>query len=300
MLFAAPFFARRSKQRAAQIQRPASCTDYPQQNTVEWTRFANRRAQCFAFALAAGTLPRMKATAIIPARYASTRLPAKPLLTQTGKPLIQHVVEAVRKAKSIGRVVVATDDERIRAAVEGFRGQAVMTRADHRSGSDRLAEAAELLGLGDDDIVVNVQGDEPEIPAAAIDRVVELVAGSTAPMATLVTHLSAEEACDPNRVKAVLGRDGRAMYFSRARIPFDRDNAGGVRYLLHLGIYAYRVAFLKRFTKLQPTPAELCEKLEQLRALEHGYTIVAAEVDYNGAGIDTPADYAAFVKRMAR
>jgi 3-deoxy-manno-octulosonate cytidylyltransferase (CMP-KDO synthetase) len=241
----------------------------------------------------------MNATAIIPARYASTRLPGKPLLARTGKPLIQHVVEAVRQARRIGRVIVATDDERIRAAVEAFGGQAVMTRADHRSGSDRLAEAAAILGLGDDEIVVNVQGDEPEIPAAAIDRVVGLVAGSQAPMATLVTPLSAEEACDPNRVKAVLGRDGRALYFSRARIPFDRDGAGGARYLLHLGIYAYRVAFLKRFTALPPTPAEQSEKLEQLRALEHGYAIVAAEVDYDGAGIDTPGDYAVFVARMA-
>jgi len=265
----------------------------------------------------------MSATAIIPARYGSTRLPGKCLLAETGKPLIQHVVEAVRKARRIGRIVVATDDERIGAAVAAFGGRAVMTSPAHRCGTDRLAEAAAKLGLGDSEIVVNVQGDEPEIPAAAIDRVVELAEGlggaaassESAPampkkkgivgmqgiagigMATLVTPLAAEQAGNPNRVKAVLDGRGRALYFSRWPIPFDRDHAGGVRYLLHLGIYAYRVAFLKLFTSLPPTPAEQAEKLEQLRALEHGYTILAAEVDYDGAGIDTPSDYAAFVAR---
>jgi len=240
----------------------------------------------------------MKAIAIIPARYASTRLPGKPLLAKTGRCLIQHVVEAVRGARRVERIVVATDDERIASAVRGFGGEALMTRADHRSGSDRLAEAVELLGLADDAIVVNVQGDEPEIPPACVDRLVELLAGAEAPMATLVTPLSAERAGDPNRVKAVLDADGRAMYFSRAPIPHDRDGDGSAAYKLHLGIYAYRAAFLKRFAALPPTPAETAEKLEQLRALEHGYTILAAEVAYDGAGIDTPADYAAFVRRV--
>jgi 3-deoxy-manno-octulosonate cytidylyltransferase (CMP-KDO synthetase) len=242
----------------------------------------------------------MKATAIIPARYASTRLPGKPLLAETGKPLIQHVVEAVRGARRVGRIVVATDDERIAEAVRGFGGEAIMTRADHRSGSDRLAEAVELLGLGDDEIVVNVQGDEPEIPPQCVDRLVDLLAGGDAPMATLVTPLPADQAGDPNRVKAVLDQRGRALYFSRAAVPHDRDGAGGVAYKLHLGVYAYRAAFLKRFAALPPTPAETAEKLEQLRALEHGYSIIAAEVAYDGAGIDTPEDYAAFVRRMRK
>lgn len=240
----------------------------------------------------------MKATVIIPARYASTRLPGKPLLAETGKCLIQHVVESVRGAERVGRVVVATDDERIARAVRAFGGQAVMTREDHPSGTDRLAEAAELLGLGDEEIVVNVQGDEPEIPPACVDRLVELLAGGDAPMATLVTPLPSEQAGDPNRVKAVLDRAGRAMYFSRSPIPFDRDATGAVAYRLHLGIYAYRAGFLKRFARLPVTPAERAEKLEQLRALEHGYAIVAAEVAYDGSGIDTPADYAAFVRRV--
>jgi 3-deoxy-manno-octulosonate cytidylyltransferase (CMP-KDO synthetase) len=240
----------------------------------------------------------MKAIALIPARYASTRLPGKPLLAETGKPLIQHVVEAVRGADRVGRIVVATDDERIAEVVRGFGGEAVMTRPDHRCGTDRLAEAAETLGLDDDRIVVNVQGDEPEIPPQCVDRLVELLAGSEADIATLVTPLPADQADDPNRVKAVLAADGRALYFSRARIPHDRDAGGGVAYRLHLGVYAYRAATLRRFTRLAATPAEQAEKLEQLRALEHGWALVAAEVAYDGAGIDTPEDYAAFVARV--
>lgn len=239
----------------------------------------------------------MNATAIIPARYASTRLPGKPLLAQTGKPLIQYVVEAVRAASAIARVVVATDDQRIYDAVAGFGGEVVMTRADHACGTDRITEAAAKLGLGDDEIVVNVQGDEPDIPPACLARLVQLLAGGRAEMATLATPLAADRAADPNRVKVALALDGSAMYFSRAPIPFDRDRTGRTQYLLHLGVYAYRVAFLKRFASLAPTPAELSEKLEQLRALEHGHRIAVAVVDYDGAGIDTPQDYAAFVAR---
>ncbi len=240
-----------------------------------------------------------KATAIIPARYASTRLPGKPLLAETGRPLIQHVVEAVAAARRVGRIVVATDDERIASAVRGFGGQVVMTRADHISGSDRLAEAAEILDLGENETVVNVQGDEPEIPPACVDRLIDLLAEAGSEMATLVTTLDSAEADDANRVKCVTDNTGRAMYFSRSRIPFDRDASGGVAYKLHLGIYAYSAGFLKRYTQLPPTPAELAEKLEQLRVLENGWSIATAEVDYDGAGIDTPADYDAFVRRQA-
>ena len=239
----------------------------------------------------------MNAIAIIPARYASTRLPGKPLLDQTGMPLIQHVVQAVTSASSIQKIVVATDDSRISDAVEAFGGNCVMTRSDHPSGTDRLAESAEKLGLEDDDIVVNVQGDEPEMPGACVDQLVELLVGGSCPMATLATALSDEEAGDPNKVKVVLRGDGRALYFSRSRIPCDRDSGGQVRYLLHLGIYAYRVAFLKRYAALPPTPAEQGEKLEQLRALESGFDIAVGVTDYHGRGIDTPDDYEAFVSR---
>lgn len=240
----------------------------------------------------------MKIVAIIPARYASMRLPAKPLLDRTGKTLIQHVVENVRLAKRVEEIIVATDEPRILQAVESFGGRAVMTSDQHRCGTDRLAEAASILGLGDDDIIINVQGDEPDMPPEAIDGLVDLIVKSQAPMATLVTPLPTAEADNPNRVKAVLGLDGTALYFSRAKIPFDRDNTGNVNYLLHLGIYAYRVAFLKAFTKLPPTLIEQIEKLEQLRALEHGYRIAAMKIDYCGSGIDTPEDYEAFVQRM--
>ena len=240
----------------------------------------------------------MNVIALIPARYASTRLPGKPLLAETGKPLIQHVVESVRRCRSIGRIVVATDDQRIATAVAAFGGEAVMTSTAHRSGTDRLAEAAETLGLADDDIVVNVQGDEPDIPPRCVDTLVALLAGSGAPMATLVAPLPADQARDPNKVKAVFAADGAALYFSRSPVPFDRDDTGRARHFLHLGIYAYRVAFLKRFAALRPTPLEATEKLEQLRALEHGHRIVVAEVEYDGVGIDTPEDYAAFVARM--
>ena len=240
----------------------------------------------------------MASIVIIPARYASTRLPGKPLLSETGKPLIRHVVEAAQSARRVGRVVVATDDQRIFDAVVGFGGEAVMTRADHRCGTDRIAEAAKTLALPDDRIVVNVQGDEPEMPGECVDRLVELLENHNEPMATLARPMSARDANDPSNVKVVLDAGGRALYFSRAVIPHDRDTSGQVRYLLHLGIYAYRVGFLKRFAAMAATPLEQAEKLEQLRALENGCRIVVAEVDYDGTGIDTPEDYEAFVARM--
>ena len=240
----------------------------------------------------------MKAIAIIPARYASTRLPGKPLLAETGRPLIQHVVQAVERAERLEAVYVATDDQRIAAAVEAFGGRAGMTRADHTTGTDRLAEAAETLGLADEDIVVNVQGDEPEIDPGHIDRLVGLLVDSGAAMATLSAPLAAGAAASPDNVKVVLAGDGTALYFSRARIPHDRD-AAGARYLLHMGIYAYRKRFLLTFAASPPTPLERVEKLEQLRALESGHRIAVGVVPSATPGIDTPEDYAAFVHRHA-
>jgi len=225
-------------------------------------------------------------------------LPGKPLLAATGKPLIQHVVEAVQGTPDIDRIVVATDDERILHAVEAFGGTAVMTSPNCPTGTDRLAQAAVALNLADDDVVINVQGDEPEMPARNIHKLLDVLQRCGSPMATLATPLPAEQADNPNKVKVALRANGLAMYFSRSRIPFDRDAAGNVNYLLHLGIYAYRVGFLKKFTSLPPTPAEEAEKLEQLRALESGYDIAVAVVDHSGAGIDTPEDYAAFVVRF--
>ncbi|MFP4107316.1 MAG: 3-deoxy-manno-octulosonate cytidylyltransferase [Phycisphaerae bacterium] len=240
----------------------------------------------------------MKRIAIIPARYGSTRLPGKPLLDETGKPLIRHVVEQVRQADRLDDIVVATDDERIVSAVEGFGGKAVMTSTECRTGTDRLAEAARKLDLTADDVVVNVQGDEPDIPPSCIDRLINLLETDTAPMATLATRLLPNSAADPNRVKVVFDRNGLALYFSRAKIPHDRDATGEVDYYLHLGIYAYRVGFLEEFAAMENTPAESAEKLEQLRALENGYRIAVAPVSYDGNGIDTREDYAAFVERF--
>ena len=240
----------------------------------------------------------MDAVVLIPARYASTRLPGKMLLSRTGKPLIRHTIESVRPARRVERVVVATDDERIAEAARAAGAEAVQTRADHASGSDRLAEAVERLGLEEDRIIVNVQGDEPELPPGLVDRLVERLEGSDAPMATLCAPLSEEEASDANRVKVVLDGAGQALYFSRAAIPHDRDGEGAVRRFLHLGVYAYRAGFLRTFAGLPPTPLERAEKLEQLRALEHGYRIAVAVVEYDGVGVDTSEDYDRFVERV--
>jgi 3-deoxy-manno-octulosonate cytidylyltransferase (CMP-KDO synthetase) len=246
----------------------------------------------------------MEIVAVIPARFASTRLPGKPLLADTGKPLIQHVVEAARRARKIGRVIVATDDPRIAAAVTGFGGEAAMTRADHPSGTDRVAEVA--AGLPDARIVVNLQGDEPEISGAALDLVVSLLEDDPdVPMATLATPIRGESVYrDPSCVKVVRARSGRALYFSRSPIPCHRDglpapDAPGQAPLayLHLGLYAYRREFLLRMAGLPPSPLETTEKLEQLRVLEAGYPIAVGIVAEPSIGIDTPDDYRRFVAR---
>ena len=237
----------------------------------------------------------------IPARYASTRLPGKPLLPLAGEPMIRHVV---RRAQAAGaaQVAVATDDARIAAALEGTGATIAMTRADHPSGSDRLAECAQLLGWADDAVVVNLQGDEPLAPASGIRAVAEALAQGTAPMATLVTPIaSVEEFLNPNCVKVVVADDGHALYFSRAPVPWPRDAFARSRdtlppqtpLLRHIGIYAYRAGFLRRFTQLAPTPLERVESLEQLRALEHGFRIaVRIAPEAFPPGVDTAEDLA--------
>lgn len=239
----------------------------------------------------------MKAIAVIPARYASTRLPGKPLLRETGKYLIQHVYEQVQRCESIGQVIVATDDQRILDAVNSFGGKAVMTRADHPSGTDRVAEVARG---GDADVVVNVQGDEPEIEPSNIDKLVALFSDPRVEMATLACPFPANaDPADPNAVKVAVAANGRALYFSRSLVPYPRD-PNHTRPLLHIGIYAYRRNFLLKLATLSPTPLEQTEKLEQLRVLEHGHSISVALVDRAAIGIDTPEDYAAFVVRAAK
>jgi 3-deoxy-manno-octulosonate cytidylyltransferase (CMP-KDO synthetase) len=246
----------------------------------------------------------MEIVAIVPARFASTRLPGKPLLAETGRPLIQHVVEAAQRAKRLRRVIVATDDPRIADAVTRFGGEVAMTRADHPTGTDRVAEVAARLPQAD--IIVNLQGDEPEISAVALDLVVSLLEGDRdAPMATLATPIrSAAVYRDPSCVKVVAApRRGRALYFSRSPIPCYRDGdlpADGslsAIALLHLGLYAYRRDFLLALGALPPSHLEKAEKLEQLRVLEAGYPIALGVVEEPSIGIDTPEDYRRFVAR---
>ncbi len=242
----------------------------------------------------------MFATAIIPARYASTRFPGKPLAAETGQPLIRHVYEAVASARRVNRVLVATDDQRIAAAVRAFGGEAVLTRSDHVSGTDRVAEAA--AGI-ETDLVVNVQGDEPEMEPAAIDTLVDLMESRPdADMGSLACRFSRiEDVLNPACVKVIVSAGGNAIYFSRSVIPYPRDSQGRVtdpgQYLLHLGIYAYRPGFLQELTRTPPSPLELAEKLEQLRVLDMGHRIAMAVVERASTGIDTPQQYAAFVKR---
>jgi 3-deoxy-manno-octulosonate cytidylyltransferase (CMP-KDO synthetase) len=242
----------------------------------------------------------MKVAVVIPARFASTRLPGKPLLRQTGKYLIQHVYEQACRARKVNRVVVATDDARIQAAVEGFGGRSVLTRSDHPSGTDRVAEVARDL---DADVIINVQGDEPLIDPATIDLLADLLErdGDT-DMATLAVPIaSLEQWRNPNCVKVVCDDAGRALYFSRSPIPFVRDGQPDFsveppRFLQHLGLYAYRRPFLLRLAALPPAPLEQLEKLEQLRVLALGYRIQVIIVRHASVGVDTPEDYERFVR----
>ncbi len=247
--------------------------------------------------------------AIIPARYASTRFPGKPLADETGKPLIQHVVESTLLAPCLSRVVVATDDERIAQAVKKFGGEYVMTREDHPNGTSRLAEAVATLNITDPNaIIVNVQGDEPEIEPAIIETIVARLATEktnddrSAAMATLGSPLhESVDITNPNIVKLVMDQRGYAMYFSRSAIPFVRDPNPEKPHSIykHLGMYAYRRHFLDTYVALSPTPLEQAESLEQLRVIEHGHRIAVGITDATPAGIDTPEQYAAFVARHA-
>jgi 3-deoxy-manno-octulosonate cytidylyltransferase (CMP-KDO synthetase) len=295
--------------------------------------------------------------AVIPARYASSRFPGKPLAAETGKPLIQHVYEAVAGAKRIDRIIVATDDERIAEAVRSFGGDVAMTRADHPSGTDRVAEVAAALqegmrgrggegatgrrgegatgrveegdagtreygdagtsGVGKGsgsstssmpseppDLIINVQGDEPEMDPRTIDKLVEIMMDRPGVrMGSVACPFKSEaDLLNPACVKVVLDRDGHALYFSRSLIPYPRDAGGRPgdpgKWLLHLGIYAYRPEFLARLTATPPCELERAEQLEQLRALWLGERIAMAVVPDKSAGIDTPEQYAAFVARQ--
>jgi 3-deoxy-manno-octulosonate cytidylyltransferase (CMP-KDO synthetase) len=244
----------------------------------------------------------VKIAVCIPARYASTRFAGKVLAKDTGKYLIQHTYEQARKAKLPQRVIIAADDAKIVEAAKTFGAECALTSTEHKSGTDRIAEATANV---DADIVINVQGDEPEINPDHIDHLARLLIDNPdCPMATLAAPFaSADQVANPNIVKVVTSATGRAIYFSRSPIPYDRDKTGigpVGQYLRHIGIYAYRKDFLLKITKLPQTPLEKLEKLEQLRAIENGFSILVGRVDRTRDGIDTPEQYAAFVERWQR
>ena len=243
-------------------------------------------------------------TAVIPARYGSTRFPGKALALIQGKPMVQWVYERTSRSALVQRVIVATDDDRILQAVEAFGGEAVMTSARHTTGTDRIAEVARSLSC---DIVVNVQGDEPLIEPAMIDEAVgPLAAQSGIVMGTIARRISdPREIGDPNVVKVVVDGQGYALYFSRAPIPWDRDRwtetaphaASGV-HLKHIGLYVYRRDFLLSYAAMRPTPLEETEKLEQLRALERGHRIRVVVTEHESFGVDIPDDLSKILQRI--
>jgi 3-deoxy-manno-octulosonate cytidylyltransferase (CMP-KDO synthetase) len=241
--------------------------------------------------------------AIIPARYHSNRFEGKPLALIAGKPMIQHVVERARQSALLSRVVVATDDDRIAKAVVAFGGEVVMTGADHVSGTDRLAEAAELLNIEEHSVVLNIQGDQPLFPSEVIEQVARpLLEDPALPMSTLIYKIvRPEEIKDPNHVKTVFDCNNNALYFSRSPVPFQRNPEEAVQptYYKHLGFYAYRKGFLLTFVALPEGEWERFEKLEQLRALEYGYRVRVVLTGHDSIEVDTQQD-ALRVEEMIR
>jgi len=248
---------------------------------------------------------RLRSHVVIPARLASTRLPRKLLLSETGRPLLAHTYEAAQTASRPEGVLVASDHEEIAAAIRGMGGSVVLTDPAAASGTDRVAEAARSL---DADVIVNVQGDEPELRGESIDRVIELLEEQPeAVMATLAVPIrSREQLEDPSCVKVVFDAAGRAQYFSRSVIPHPREwddallSADPPHFFQHVGLYAYRRQFLLRLAELPPSPKEQLERLEQLRVLDAGHTILVGVIDQPAHGIDTPEDYRAFVQRWKK
>lgn len=232
----------------------------------------------------------LKILGVIPARYASSRFPGKALAFIGGKTMLEHVWDRASESRYLTSLVIATDDERIRDAAERFRARVMMTRDDHLSGTDRVAEAASASNA---DIVVNIQGDEPMLDPSAIDAaLLGLLERDDAVMGTLKKRIEHDaEIQDPNVVKVVSDREGNAIYFSRSPIPYRRDQGDSTSYFKHLGLYVYRRDFLLAYPDLPVGPLERAEKLEQLRALENGYKIRVVETDYESVGVDTPGDW---------
>jgi 3-deoxy-manno-octulosonate cytidylyltransferase (CMP-KDO synthetase) len=234
----------------------------------------------------------MKVFGIIPARYGSTRLPGKVLVDISGKPMIQHVYERARQSPSLDRLIVATDDDRIYRKVVEFGGEAVQTSSRHPSGTDRAAEAAQILGARESDLIVNIQGDQPLFEPGMVDEIVGPFRDDpTLSMGALVYPIrTREELVNPSVVKVVVDKLGFALYFSRSTMPYVIASAATPRYFKHIGPYAYRAGFLLRFTRIEPGELERAESLEQLRALENGYRIRIVETRYDSREVDTPED----------
>ncbi len=234
----------------------------------------------------------MKIFAFIPARYQSTRFPGKPLALIGEKPMIQHVYERAMSCPEISEVFVATDDKRILACVIEFGGKAVMTGQEHRSGTDRICEAATKIGLNTEDLIVNIQGDQPIFHPSIVSRLVKpFVADRSVPMTTVKWKITdPDDILNPNHVKVVTDRQGFALYFSRYPLPFFRDAESRQVHYKHLGFYGFRMEFLLKFTRLAQGVLEAAEKLEQLRALEHGFKIKVVETPFNSIEVDVPED----------
>lgn len=239
----------------------------------------------------------MDAICIIPARFASERFPGKVLADATGRALVVHVIEAARNCGVFARVVVACDDERIAAVVEAAGCEAVLTAPEHPNGTSRIEEAARVLRLDDDAVIVNIQGDEPEIEGEAVRGAIGMLEAEDLSVTTAACPITRrEDHLDPNVVKVVIDQRSRAMYFSRAPVPYPRA-LGQVTPLRHFGLYVYRRAFLREYVRLASTPLERAERLEQLRILEHGHEIGVFIAERGWSGIDTPEQYEAFVAR---
>lgn len=234
----------------------------------------------------------MRIVVIIPARYGSTRFPGKPLARIAGKPMLEHVWARAAACRNVTDVVVATDDDRILTCVQDFGGKALLTRSHHASGTDRIAEAAQALHLRDQDIVVNVQGDQPLVPPSILaEMIAPFGEDEDLPMTTLMCRIrDPEEVENTNHVKVVTDVRGFALYFSRHALPYYRDGSSDPLHYKHLGLYAYRTSFLKIFTRLPEGRLETAEKLEQLRVLEHGYRIRVVETESDSPEVDTPED----------
>ncbi len=235
----------------------------------------------------------MNSYIVIPARYSSTRLPGKPLCDLCGKPMIIHVAQRAKEVEGIKGVFIATDDLRIKNVVQDFGFDCIMTRKEHPSGTDRIYEAASKIGFLEDDVIINVQGDQPLLDTKAVEKMLSLYKKGQFSMTTVACKMTENEAKDPNRVKVILDNSFKAIYFSRAQIPFDRDGilkGESKPYLRHLGLYCYSVSFLKRFVSWPEGRLEQIERLEQLRVIENGHTIGVTIVDSAPPEVDTEKD----------